>query len=441
MGTRRATNNEAAKKRLSQRLAKNSEASTEGKRAGSRRSVACENFVGSGTGDTTATSAVSTLRSIPVRKVIFAAVLLLLLIFGLRFCMSMMPITVNINGADYELRGSKTLQSAIKQCGRPLNPGDLISLRGNVLKRTEGEPFNATVNGQKVADPDAVLQNGDVVVMSDGEDIIEDADVVTRSVPYGVRQLGSGALHKYTKEGSEGVITIKTGKLSGEVVEKQTTDPVDLDFSSYNPNVGTAKVVALTFDDGPDSRYTGAILDILAENNVKATFFTVGAQIEMAQNAELVKRAYDEGHQVGTRSYDFTLASTAPDFSYLKADTQVEQVERGRAAISNAIGAEASTVVRLPTSNITKDMILALDGHITAEVQWTRDTADWAMPGADAVYEELMAIEPGDIVICHDGGGDCSQTVEALKKALPELIKKGFEFVTVDEMLEYPAIR
>ncbi|MBQ3301960.1 MAG: hypothetical protein IJH04_07450, partial [Eggerthellaceae bacterium] len=102
MGTRRATNNEAAKKRLSQRLAKNSEASTEGKRAGSRRSVACENFVGSGTGDTTATSAVSTLRSIPVRKVIFAAVLLLLLIFGLRFCMSMMPITVYFNGADSE---------------------------------------------------------------------------------------------------------------------------------------------------------------------------------------------------------------------------------------------------------------------------------------------------------------------------------------------------
>ena len=65
------------------------------------------------------------------------------------------------------------------------------------------------------------------------------------------------------------------------------------------------------------------------------------------------------------------------------------------------------------------------------------DTEDWRRPGADAIAERLLSAKPGDVVLMHDGGGDRSQTIEALKIALPQLRAEGYKFVTIDQLLAY----
>ena len=65
------------------------------------------------------------------------------------------------------------------------------------------------------------------------------------------------------------------------------------------------------------------------------------------------------------------------------------------------------------------------------------DTEDWKRPGTEAIYNMIMSVQPGQVILMHDGGGDRSQTVEALKQALPKLAEQGYSFVTVNELLSY----
>lgn len=75
--------------------------------------------------------------------------------------------------------------------------------------------------------------------------------------------------------------------------------------------------------------------------------------------------------------------------------------------------------------------------YIDAEIGWNVDTEDWRRPGADTIASRIMKAKPGSVILMHDGGGDRSQTVEALKKALPQLKQEGYRFVTISELLQY----
>ena len=93
-------------------------------------------------------------RKIPPLPLIIATVVLVALVFIVgRFCTSAITIEVTVNGTPVSLHGAKTMEVAIRESGLPINPGDLISLGGNVLKKSEGYPFDATVNGEPNSDP------------------------------------------------------------------------------------------------------------------------------------------------------------------------------------------------------------------------------------------------------------------------------------------------
>ena len=206
----------------------------------------------------------------PVFKVIIVVLLIAIVVAVAQMCSSAASINVMVNGTQYSLRGAKTLQTAIQESGLPLNPGDFISLNGEVLRRHEGHPFTAVVNGEEIDDPDYQLHNGDDVTLSDGGDIVEEYDAVEEPVPFEASIVGGGPIHVFSP-GQDGVKEIRTGRVSGAVVEKQTVDPTDLLETCEDVNVGSDKVIALTFDDGPSKAFTGEILDVLAENDAKAT--------------------------------------------------------------------------------------------------------------------------------------------------------------------------
>ena len=365
-------------------------------------------------------------------KIILLAFAIAFAVFAFQLCSSATPIRVTVNGTNFDLRGDKTLQVALKESGLPINPGDLISLKGTVLERGAGDPFAATVNNEETADPNYRLRDGDVVSITDGKDTVEPYDATESPVPHGASIVGLGAIHTFAP-GVDGVIETRTGRVSGEVVEKQTVDPVDLIETRIDPDVGDSNIVALTFDDGPSLAYTQDFLDILAQNNAKATFFCRGDAIQ-GDGAELVRSAAAAGHQICTHSYDNGLPSGGK-MELLMADELAAEVTNGLQAISDALGTEPSRLARIGSEDMYENEIPVVAPLIDAEIGWTLDTGDWIYMTEDDIYKVLMTIKPGDIVRMHDGGDHQDVTANALKRALPELVKKGYQFVTLDEFL------
>ena len=119
----------------------------------------------------------------------------------------------------------------------------------------------------------------------------------------------------------------------------------------------------------------------------------------------------------------------------MSAEEQTQEIQKGYDAIKNAIGEEASRIIRTPGGNFNEKTARILEPLVDAEIGWNIDTEDWRRPGADAIASRIESAENGSIILMHDGGGDRSQTVKALREALPRLKEQGFRFVTIDELL------
>ena len=369
-------------------------------------------------------------RTLPGLIALAVLAVVFVVVFG-RFCSSAATIHVTVNGTPLTLHGAKTMETAVRESGLPINPGDLISLGGTVLKRSEGYPFYATVNGEETADPDRVLQEGDEIEVTDGKDMLEEYDAVEDVHPHGATITGMGSLCTIVP-GADGVVEHRTGRISGDQVDKVTQQATDTMVSWYSPDTQGEKVVALTFEQGPDPEFTEQILDLLEQNEARATFFVVGKKA--LDNPELVQRAWFDYDQVCTNTYDRSVTKNSP------VEDLPPQIRGGRQAISDVVdGAEVSRIVRLPEIPVTEEVAVAIEDEVDVVVGWDIDTADWIEDNTDQVYRAIMDTEPGNVVLMRDGGGDRSATVEALRRALPNLKRKGYSFVTLSELLAYPA--
>lgn len=189
------------------------------------------------------------------------------------------------------------------------------------------------------------------------------------------------------------------------------------------------KLIALTFDDGPDESNTPAILDLLKEYDAKATFFVVGSRVEKLPH--LVKREREEGHEVGNHTF---LHSS---FQYISRNKALSELDQAQASIVQATGA-GTHLFRPPGGSYT-DSLVKLSKEKGLKIilwSWHQDTLDWRKPGVHRIANKVLRnARNGDIVLMHDYVHQSTQTVEALKIILPELKKRGYTFVTVSQLL------
>ena len=349
---------------------------------------------------------------------------------------------VTVNGEQVTVKRNATIADVIEAGYANPKPGDLMAIDGELEKEGGGDKFAAVVNGEATNDPEFKIPKKAEVEISDGADTTEKYTESEQVVPHGQRtldaEMGSywtGSLHVYEK-GEDGVITTRVGKVSGKTVTEQTKNPVDSGYHIYTCDPGEDKVIALTFDDGPWPDTTDAILDVLEENGAKATFFTIGNQI--SSYPEQVKREHALGCQVATHTWDHADGSgQGVNITYMSSEEQIQEVQKGYQAIAEVLGEEPSHVLRAPGGNYYGDTITTLERYVDAEVGWDLDTEDWRLPGADAISERIMSVKPGQVILMHDGGGDRNQTVEAVRRAVPELVAQGYKLVTVDDLLAY----
>jgi len=191
--------------------------------------------------------------------------------------------------------------------------------------------------------------------------------------------------------------------------------------------------VALTFDDVPDSRYTPLILNVLKQQNVKATFFVVGSRA--LKHPGLVRRIHAEGHAIGNHSFDH------PDFSKLGIVGMKKQIRTTESALLRSVGF-APRLIRPPYGEIRMSQLNWAQSQGYTVVNWDVDSSDWRQLSAKAICRNVTStVRPGSIILLHAGGGS-GQNLHGTVKALPELIQwlrvHRYEPVTLPELLHLP---
>ncbi|MGC8669389.1 MAG: polysaccharide deacetylase family protein [Chthonomonadales bacterium] len=185
-----------------------------------------------------------------------------------------------------------------------------------------------------------------------------------------------------------------------------------------------SKLLALTFDDGPDPHITPAILDALKLHHAKATFFVLGRNAQRFPH--LVRAAVRAGHCVGSHSYSHPAHTNAPQAAM--------ELDATREAIYKAAGA-APTVFRPPYGITRGELAKAARRRGYAVITWTISSADTRPISPQQIARNVIFTpNPGDIVLMHDGGGHRA-TAAALPLILRALNKQGWRFVTVPELL------
>jgi peptidoglycan/xylan/chitin deacetylase (PgdA/CDA1 family) len=195
-------------------------------------------------------------------------------------------------------------------------------------------------------------------------------------------------------------------------------------------------VVALTFDDGPLHPETERLLDVLDETDAHATFFVRGGAID-DETKGLVVRAARAGHEIGNHTHSHLNLEEADH------ETVTEEILRTHHQLAELTGLEP-TVIRPPYGRGTEivDEIASAVGY-RATVNWSVDPEDWASPPAAKIAERVLAgLASGAIVLMHDGCTDTRAgqsrmgTVEAVHTLIPIIRERGFELVTVSQLLE-----
>ena len=179
--------------------------------------------------------------------------------------------------------------------------------------------------------------------------------------------------------------------------------------------------IALTFDDGPHPYYTDLLLDGLAERGVKATFFLLGENIEGRE--DVIRRMSEEGHLIGNHTFYHV------DINSLSMEEACAEIRDTSEAIRSITGQQVE-YVRPPYGNWNKELECQV---MMIPVFWTLDTLDWKVKNTDRIVREVLEdVEENDVILMHDS---YRTTVEAALRIVDELQKKGYEFVTADELI------
>jgi len=194
-----------------------------------------------------------------------------------------------------------------------------------------------------------------------------------------------------------------------------------------------AKKLALTFDDGPDDRATPRILDILKENSVKATFFLIGQHARLYP--DIVRRIAAEGHTIGNHTWSHSNMQRLAPYQARR------EISDNQELLDHLTG-HKTALVRFPWGSVSPQIMELVQKEGYRVIGWSVDSSDWLEPRSARIQAGLEAqVHNGAIILMHSIIFPASQGVTV--RVLPALIKnlkaRGYQFVTVDELLQIPA--
>jgi len=323
-------------------------------------------------------------------------------------------IRVTVNGTDWHVPGPVTSVAAVLRAANlhPHGARLFSALSHKLLNPSVGQP-TILVDGVPAGLQASVRANS-VVLAVDGPDTTE--AIADRAVP--IPSVGLPDVENTVwYPGKDGLEDTTVGVVSGEVVSsRRVAEPIA-------PRRELAPIVALTFDDGPDSQWTPQILQLLHDEGVKATFCVVGHWAE--RFPDLVKAERDQGHVI----CDHTMHHV--EHLDKKPHAQVEQeIGDGYRTLTNLLGTPPA-LYRAPGGSLGPDVIAVAHEHGMRVIGWAIDPHDYERPPVPVLVDRIMSrIRPGSIILLHDGGGDRANTLAAVKIVIDQLKAMGWNFAT-----------
>ena len=360
-----------------------------------------------------------------------AGIGLIVVLIGVVVYFSVLTVGVEIDGRSMRLSAGSTVADIFARKLVDRHPGDLVSAKDHrvLTAGAGGAPY--IKSGDHVLALGDALPTSSRMVSFNGTDTVEETRVETQTVEMPIHYEGTGPVETVITSGSAGVQQLTVGVLSGEVVAKHVKVAAVVRVVRRTPLYSGAKTVALTFDDGPWPGSTQAILKILQQYGVKATFFEIGRQAR--QNPSLSRQVADAGMEMGNHSETHPLS-----LGRLSAGAVSNQITQAQHDIQKASG-KTPMFFRPPGGNTTSAMYPVLAKLKLGWVQWDIDTEDWQRPSSGKIASKVLRnVRSGAVVLMHDGGGDRSHTVSALPTIIKGLQAQGYVFVTVSELARVP---
>lgn len=255
-----------------------------------------------------------------------------------------------------------------------------------------------------------------------------------------VDYIGNGDIMKVMAMPRKGHITTQIDATTVLIAEEKY-DSLPSMFMVKQMGAPQGKKMVLTFDDGPDPRYTGKVLDILARYHVPASFFLVGMAAE--RHIPLVQRIYREGHEIGNHTF------THPNIAKVgnnRADLEINATR----LLLECITGHSTILFRAPYSDADNDNPGEMEALLPISLRRTKDyltigenidpkdwqtDADYTMT-ADTIFNRVVHLkDSGNIILLHDAGGNRDATVEALPRIIEYFQKNGYQFVSIANIL------
>jgi len=248
---------------------------------------------------------------------------------------------------------------------------------------------------------------------------------------------GDGDIWKFTGQPKRGVRDFAYDPSQDLfTTESYQSFPISYDIDQLG---AATKKLAITFDDGPDPRWTPKLLDVLKEKRVPAAFFVIG--LDASQWPQILRREYAEGHEIGNHTY------THPTFDEVSPTQLRWELNLTQRLIGSTLGVKSilfrppygidhqpeysEEVALLP---VAQDMGYLIVGQKIDPHDW-RQPYGQQVPAQEIVDGVLRQANNGNIILFHDGGGDRSQTVAALPQIIDQLRARGYEFVSVSDLI------
>jgi peptidoglycan/xylan/chitin deacetylase (PgdA/CDA1 family) len=184
-----------------------------------------------------------------------------------------------------------------------------------------------------------------------------------------------------------------------------------------------ANAVALTIDDGPHPVWTPKVLDLLERYHVPATFCLIGNQVR--GHEDVARSVVAAGHHVANHSYNHLI-----NLPTVTPERMRDEIDRAQDKIYSTT-AYTPHLFRPPGGGTSSQLLDQVAGAGLIPFDWSEDPRDWTRPGTAAITQRMLSARPGQILLCHDGGGDRSETYAALQAVIPALQARGYTFVSL----------
>lgn len=317
-----------------------------------------------------------------------------------------------------------TVAQALNEFGYQPRNGNLLSLDGRIIIEGKGKSPQIFVNGSRARES-SLISRGARITMIPGGNLKQSIIERKAAIPHRTIIIGTGSFLSIAKQGEDGIRLEYYAEGEDKVIKSKIIKqprPTILKRAGVN----TEKMVALTFDDGPNPPFTSQIADILEKHNAPATFFVVGLQVQKFPQTvnDLKSRGFAvENHSFSHRRLDRKDQATI-DF----------ELDHTHNLIRDSVGTPPSWF-RPPFGTLDSALGESITRRGYRVALWSVDPNDWQAPNPETILQTIAAqVGPGGVILLHDGGGDRNVTISALPRIIEYLRNNGYSIVTLDQL-------